>query len=192
MGKDASWDVAIAERGIPTYQFDHTVEASPETHPKLRFFRQEIVGTSEEDGVTIGALLDLYGCDGDATNLLKIDIEGGEWPAFANADPRDLRRFSQIVCEFHHFHLAGNLGWYHTAKRAMENLATDFEVVHVHANNYSTYVLVGNVPFPQTLEVTFANRSRYQFTECSETFPTELDQANRSAAADFYLGHFQF
>jgi len=192
VGKDASWDVAIAERGIPTFQFDHTIEASPETHAKLRFFPQKIVGTPEEDGVTIGALLDFYGGDGDATNLLKIDIEGEEWPVFANADPRHLRRFSQIVCEFHNFHLAGNTGWYQAAKWAMENLATDFEVIHVHANNNSNYVLVGNVPFPQTLEVTFANRSRYQFTECSETFPTPLDQANKSDVADFYLGRFQF
>lgn len=192
IGNDASWDVAIAQRGIPTYQFDHTIDASPSSHPQIHFFRHQIVGTPDEDGVTIGAVLARHGDDRDATSVLKMDIEGAEWPAFANAEPGKLRRFSQIVCEFHRFHRVGDAAWYGVAKRAMENLAADFEVIHVHANNASPFVLIGDVPFPQTLEATLANRARYQFIPCCDTFPTALDQANIPGTPDFYLGQFQF
>ena len=36
---DPSWDLAIGERGIPTFQFDHTINKPPAEHPNLTFAR---------------------------------------------------------------------------------------------------------------------------------------------------------
>jgi methyltransferase FkbM-like protein len=192
VGDDASWDLDIAGRGIPTYQFDHTIDMPPATHPNLTFIHRKIVGEPSEDGETIATLLQRYADGADKPLILKIDIEGDEWAVFGDAEPAHLRRFAQIVCEFHFFSRAGQRSWYARAKSAMEKLSRDFQVVHVHANNSMPFISVGNVPFPNILEVTFANRARYQFTDSDELFPTALDRPNWPGGADLYLGRFQF
>ena len=121
-----------------------------------------------------------------------MDIEGDEWPVLDTADPRHLRRFTQLVCEFHGFQRAGEQAWHDRIMRVMEKLLEDFAVVHVHGNNATQFAIVGNVPFPDVLEVTFAARSRYGFTACDDLFPTPLDQPNVPHNADLFLGRFKF
>ena len=65
-------------------------------------------------------------------------------------------------------------------------------MIHVHGNNFMPLIAVGNVPFPEVLEVTFANRNRYDFEDSDEIFPTRLDQPNWPGGADLYLGQFKF
>ena len=75
---------------------------------------------------------------------------------------------------------------------ALAKLRALFEVVHVHGNNGGPYANVANVVLPSTLEVTFANRSFYQFAECNETFPTALDWPNLPSEPEMRLGTFKF
>jgi len=192
VGPDCSWDLELAERGIRTYQFDHTVDRAPVIHPNLSFFKRKIVSAPDEDGETIGGLLDRYGSNADANLLLKMDIEGDEWQVLEHAERRHLRKFAQIVCEFHGFDQAIREEWRDQSKRVLQKLAADFEVVHVHGNNAAPFVSIGNVPFPRILEVTFANRQRYQFVGCEELFPTSLDRSNICDRADLFLGRFKF
>jgi hypothetical protein len=42
---DASWDLDIAERGIRTYQFDHTINRAPSAHPNLVFTARKIAAS---------------------------------------------------------------------------------------------------------------------------------------------------
>jgi hypothetical protein len=193
VGDDASWDIEIAERGIRTFQFDDTISSPPALHPLLDFIPRKIVGTPAQDGETLGGAVERYGgTSSAAAHLLKIDIEGEEWPVFANCERKHLLSFAQIVCEFHGFRNSAKEGWYAQATRAISQLRKDFEVVHVHANNGAPFVAIANVPFPQILEVTFANRSRYEFCESFELFPTSIDQPNIPGRPDMFLGRFVF
>ena len=74
----------------------------------------------------------------------------------------------------------------------LHKLHTFFEPIHVHANNHSPMLLLGGVPFPGVLEVTYASRSRYRFIDTAESFPTVLDSPNYPGGADYYLGRFDF
>jgi hypothetical protein len=193
VGWDVSWDVEIADRGIPVYAFDHTMASAPATHANLQFFRRKIAAQPNEDEETLGTLLEKYAADdSEPAHLLKMDIEGDEWVIFEAAESHQLRRFSQIVCEFHYFSRATDQSWHARAIAVMEKLATSFQVVHVHGNNYAPLIAVGNVPFPEVLEVTFASKERYIFEDSEETFPTSVDKPNWPRAADLYLGHFKF
>ena len=192
IGDDASWDLDIAEIGIPTYQLDHCIASSPAKHPNLIFMRHRLVSHEAEGGETLAALIDRYGHGGEAELLLKMDIEGDEWPILDQTDADRLRQFAQIICEFHYFSRANQRDWYNRAKRVMEKLSGIFQVVHVHGNNCEAIISIGNVPFPQVLEVTFANRARYQFTDSAVLFPTPLDQPNCPGKADLFLGAFKF
>jgi len=179
VGDDASWDMDIADRGIPTYQFDHTVETSPIEHPNLHFRHQKI------DRDSIADLLAPYPRN---SCILKMDIEGTEWKVLSHASVEDLCKFRQIVCEFHWFARAATQPrWAGKSLAIMRKLTKHFAVVHVHGNNHAILTKLGDVEFPNVLEVTLANRANYRFGKCRETFPTPLDRPNSPHRPDLHF-----
>jgi len=130
VGGEVSWDHDIAQRNIPVYQYDHSVEAPPLLHPHCVFHKKAIGAERNATCETISSVLQTHGAPGRA-NILKMDIEGSEWDAFDAATPDDLNRFSQIVCEFHGFDKIDDDAWYRRALRCATKLRSLFEVVHV-------------------------------------------------------------
>lgn len=82
--------------------------------------------------------------------ILKVDIEGAEYAAFAALPDASLGRVSLIAVELHGLdrHLAD-------VQALARRLARDFAVAHVHANNYGP--LVGGMP--TVIEIVWARRS---------------------------------
>jgi hypothetical protein len=190
---NADWDLELANRGILVRQYDHSIERPPATHERLQFFRSKIISSpGDGEGASIASILSEVPPSRDASIILKIDIEGDEWPVFDACSVADLERFSQIVVEFHNFSLGRDPAWLNRATRVMEKLRAKFGVYHVHANNWSAMSAIGNVYFPDTLEVSFAHRGRYALEASSELFPTALDKANNPLCPDLYLGAFKF
>lgn len=190
---NADWDVDVADRGIVVQQYDHSVPQSPADHPNVHFFRKMISASGEEpESTSIGQILAEAHIQHNGSVLLKIDIESAEWDVFDTCSATDLDRFSQILVEFHDFDRATDPYWLMRATRVMRKLKSLFGVYHVHANNWSPMAVIGNVYFPGTLEVSFANKSRYQFEPTRELFPTRLDAPNNPLKPDLYLGAFQF
>ena len=74
--------------------------------------------------------------------------------------------------------------------RTFTKLNKQFRLVHVHGNNYGTQIVLGNMLFPRSLELTFANSLRYDLTQSNETFPGKLDNPNNPARPDCGLGRF--
>jgi hypothetical protein len=124
--------------------------------------------------------------------ILKIDIEGSEWDVFDAASEAELGRFSQIIGEFHDFDKVLDRRWCERAQRVLAKLRAQFDVVHVHGNNYGTYEVIANVPIPSVFELSFANRSMYRSVETDEVFPTALDQPNHPDRTDIFLGMMRF
>lgn len=188
---NVTWDEDAARRGLHVHQFDHTVDA-PVEHPKFTFHRVKIVPEGETDGATIASIVSSLGITTPGALVLKIDIEDSEWAVFDTTPPEVLKLFSQIVCEFHGFGLILDDERYSRAQRVIDKLTQHFAPIHVHSNNYSDLSMLGGVPFPNVLEVSFANRDRYRFAPSDELFPTPLDFPNNPARPDYYLGRFQF
>jgi Methyltransferase FkbM domain len=191
IAQDANWDVAVADRGVPVYQFDHTIEAPPITRPDLIFTKAPIVATPAQGGHTIDELVRKYGKSDEPSLILKIDIEGSEWPVFDSASEDSLSRFTQIVSEFHFLkNVAVDPGWHEQALRVFKKLTHNFGVVHVHANNGHGVNLAANIMLPHIIEITFANRRRYRLGATDEIFPGPLDSPNDPHFPDIHLGRF--
>ncbi len=188
---DASWDLDIAERRIPVHQFDHTIDKGPVAHPLITFHKVRIAAADAPGSARLDTLAGRLLANSRKA-ILKIDIEGDEWPVFAAASPATLDKFSQIVCELHGFNLLGDPAKYDYPMAVLTKLKTLFEVVHVHGNNAQPATNVFNVILPVFLEVTLANRRHYQFAETNEIFPTPLDQPNLPHLPDLHLGSFKF
>jgi hypothetical protein len=168
------WGDAAAARGLSVHQFDHTIESPPHAYD---FHKSKLVplkkGKNEED---ISSLLS-YAGKGSAP-LLKMDIEGDEWAAFAKAPQDALRRFSQISMELHLTSTRLLDPWYQETLLALQKLSEDFAVVHVRSNYCGGWNIFGYIPFPGFLEVTFANRSRYTLVASDELYPTSENSPN--------------
>jgi hypothetical protein len=192
IAENDDWDNEIADRGIMVHQFDHTIDSSPHRHANFRFQKKKIVPIigREPDVESISSLMAQHANARAASIILKMDVEHDEWQIFASAPSSDLQKFSQIVCEFHGFSRIANDHWYERALTALEKLHQDFEIVHIHGNNFLPLIIIGNIPFPELLEVTYASRMRYKFETAEEIFPTSLDAPNEPNKPDLFLGQF--
>ena len=124
--------------------------------------------------------------------FLKMDIEGAEWAAIEETPTALLGRFSQITCELHCFGNFGDLAWRQGFFRSLRKLYEHYAVVHIHANNFAGWATIANIPVPHVMEVTFANRAIYQFTDTNEIFPTPMDVACNTRLPDMFLGSFRY
>ena len=163
---NVSWDLAMAERGIPVEQFDFSIARSPVAHPKFRFHRTRV---SSLDDILVSRA---------PGQVLKIDIEGSEWNFFADAPADALAVFTQIVGEFHDFHRFFDPAWRQPALRALRKLNETHQLIHWHANNTAGFFLADSVRVPVLFEFTFVLRAAYRFEATDETFPGPLDASN--------------
>lgn len=191
---DCSFDEAMADYGAEIYQYDHTVDGPPVSHPRFHFQK---IGIANTDGWLpnmrrLDTLVRLNGHEGRSNLLLKIDIEGHEWDQYDIIDPDILGQFDQIVGEFHSFEHLRNEAWFSRAERALAKLNASHQVVHVHGNNNDTFVTIAGVEIPKMIELTWVRRVSYNFAPTDETFPTEMDMASTAAKPDLQLGRFVF
>jgi hypothetical protein len=188
---DVSWDLEVANRSIHVAQYDHTVDGPPTGHPAFLFFKQKI-GTAEDGGITIAEIIDRHTIAGKASAIMKIDIEHAEWPVFDQTTDDMLSRFAQIVGEFHGFDEIVDDAWFDQAMRVFHKLDKQFGLVHIHGNNCASQLVLDNMLFPRSLELTFANRDRYELVQSQEYFPGHLDSPNDPAKPDCGLGQFRY
>jgi hypothetical protein len=107
--------------------------------------------------------------------LLKMDVEGAEWGAIANAPPATLARFEQIAFEVHHLH---DTTRYAQFAAVMDKLLQDFVVVHNHGNNCCGSVAIAGYTIPKVFELTMVRRSAVQTTPCVSTKLNPQDAKN--------------
>jgi hypothetical protein len=187
-----SWDFDIATRGIAVKQYDYTVEHAPSKHPLLEFHKIKVAGVPGEGKVTLQDLIISHEKTEQPNIILKIDIEGSEWEVFDNIKEEQLTRVSQILCEFHGLSKLNHASFYTLALRVMQKIHKYFIPYHVHGNNNSCIVNIGNVAFPDVIEVSFANRKIFTACKSDEIFPTRFDYPNNPEFPDIFLGPFQF
>jgi Methyltransferase FkbM domain len=188
---ECSWDMAIAERGIDVYQYDHTVDGPPTANARFRFFKKKIAAVSSDQTESLGSVFAKLPATTERV-ILKIDIEGAEWDVLDAATSEELARFSQIVGEFHGFANAADPAWRDTARRVLTKIRSVFDVVHVHGNNFAPFNIIANVAVPSTFELTLVNRAIYECHETDEIFPTALDQPNWADRPDIFLGSMRY
>ncbi len=191
---DVGWDLDMARRGVSIRQYDHTIDQLPAEHPLFQWKKIGIAAAPDPRARldTLENLIRQNGDEGRTDMVLKCDIEGAEWQMLANTPNMVLRQFRQIVLEMHGFeHLCAHDGA-DVARRAIANLTAGHRLVHVHANNYAPWAVVGGIPIPDVLEMCFARLDLGTFTPSDERFPTPIDMPCRPDAADLYLGSFTF
>lgn len=189
---EVSWDLAMAERGIEVFQYDHTIDALPLQHARFHWEKTGLGASATSQLETLPRLLEKNGHLGRSDLLLKCDIEGCEWEVLDALPPECLRHFKQIVLEIHFLERLTNPDFARLVERAVGMLTADHRVIHVHANNHRPYCIIGGVPLPSVLELTLARAHDVPMEKTEEVFPALLDTPCYRGRADFCLGTFRF
>ena len=121
-----------------------------------------------------------------------MDIEGYEYEAISCINETNLNKFKILVIEFHHLEYSGIQLIYKIIKSAMEKLLKNFEIAHIHANNWKKKTKINNFKFPSNLEVTFLNKKFVITKENLTKLPHLLDRKNVPFKEDIILDDYWF
>lgn len=183
------FDLAVLERGIPSFLADASVPGLPEPHPLATFDPLFLGPRTEGQFISLDDWVGRYAPD-DGDLLLQMDIEGAEYATLGAASDATLARFRILLVEFHAFHRI--LSPKHLARMvpALERLAKTHVVVHLHPNNASPLVRAGDLTLPPVFEAAFLRRDRAGEIGAPPPLPHPLDRPNVDGRADFPMPRF--
>lgn len=184
------WDLEMAKRNFKVYQFDGTIDAPTEQHENLIFSKLNISGKeiAEEGSINLKGIIDKFNLYDSRDIILQIDIEGYEWEFFESISNEDLKRFSQIIVEFHGMLNYSKLEFY---TKIFEKLNKYHKPIHFHYNNCGKLILINNVIVSSFFEVSFLRKDNIKFQPSPDIYPTELDAPCVTRYNELYIGQFE-
>jgi len=189
VSSSSPWDSQMANLGYDVFQYDGTIDAPPERHPNLHFYRYNISAEANppENQRNIRHILTEHGHFGKNI-ILQCDIEGFEWEMFKTMNENEMEQFEMIIVEFHGL---ADLNRFDYHLNILEKINRTHQAVHVHCNNAgASLFLQGLRLLPSIWEVTYVRKTDYIFTDCHETFPSIYDMPNIPQYPDIFLGKF--
>jgi hypothetical protein len=161
--KDVSWDLAMAEKGIEIYMYDHTIDSLPLNNEHFHFFKVGVCGFSGCENKQLKTLESILAENDHLNNhhlILKMDIDDDEWDVILNTSTEILSNFEQITLEYHSLDNFDKL--HHNKMIAVfSKLNKNHQVVHVHANNFELPYVIGGFIYSSVLEVSYLRRYTY-------------------------------
>eukprot|EP00435_Cladocopium_sp_Y103_P023003 s76_g5.t1 len=173
---------------IPIFQYDCTVSHPAQTCEKCQFFPACLSskGLNNFPGKTSWTLKEAIEQSKmldapDRSLLMKMDIEGGEWSTLTDSDMATLKKFRQLVIEFHSVEKEENHKTYLQAMQALRHAG--FRVAHVHGNNIGPVYVKEEFLLPYVVEVTL-DASLALLPKCHDPNYEELDRPNAAASPE--------
>ena len=177
VSRQASFEMDLAKRGIPSFMADASVESPPLDVPGAQFVRKFLGDRDAGEVMTLAAWVAATDPDPEADLLLQMDIEGAEYATLAAAPRALLRRFRMIVVEWHHLpSVLTKPRFMRPALAALERLGEDFVTVHLHPNNVSGSVEIDGEAVPRVVEATLLRRDRARGLRPADALPHPLDR----------------
>jgi hypothetical protein len=181
------WGMAVASRyHIPLNEYDCTNANMPAKCQgcTVNFHYECILNNKAAPKYQFKTLTQQFKESGNANAkdrslLLKIDVEAAEWKVFAEEPVENMRKFREIVVEYHWINQEHNHGLYLQAVKKIEEAG--FTVAHLHGNNYGGGLqYFGEYSIPNVLEVTYIQKPT---AGCAANIPyhVPLDQPNNAA-----------
>jgi len=176
------WGMSVASRfSIPLHEYDCYNQNRPSVcHGCNVTFKAEcLAGPNQAPKINHKTLMQQVREAGNSNAqedslLLKMDAEGAEWEVFADEPISSLKKFRQIVVEYHGLRHKHEHGRYLQVFKRMAGMG--FAVTHLHGNNCCTMPQFGQYTIPDTLEVTYVRRPH---NSCSSGIPYRLPTLDR-------------
>jgi len=188
------WSEDVARRlHIPVYQMDCTVSNAPAGCPNCHFFSKCLKSADGYDDQfagrswTLAEVLSNANVSNapDRSLLMKMDIESSEWAIFERENVELLRKFQQVIVEFHGLRSESRHEQYLKAVQTILNAG--FNVAHLHGNNYAGMYEVGAYKIPNVLEVTFTSGALREECLHGQEYLRKFDHSNTGSLMDMPL-----
>eukprot|EP00443_Scrippsiella_acuminata_P085680 CAMPEP_0115414412 /NCGR_PEP_ID=MMETSP0271-20121206/22569_1 /TAXON_ID=71861 /ORGANISM="Scrippsiella trochoidea, Strain CCMP3099" /LENGTH=364 /DNA_ID=CAMNT_0002838715 /DNA_START=39 /DNA_END=1133 /DNA_ORIENTATION=- len=188
----------VEKWGAQLHEYDCTNDKRPAAcegcKGRITFHDQCLRGQQEaakDDYVTLD---DIMQHDVDTTQsqhpgklLMKMDIEGSEWPVLSQTSSDVLSHFEQAVVEFHWLDQVDKHHIYH---KAVDQLAeAGLKPAHLHGNNNEGMALFGEYRVPNVLEVTFARQPAGTSCASGLSYHDAQDSPNNPNFPELALAH---
>jgi hypothetical protein len=149
------WGCRLSARTkLPVHQYDCFNTTKPPCDGATPVFHEECVGPAKEtqEGRLFDTVESQIQKNGDRSKrvLMKMDVEGAEWPTFLATPDAVLARIDQLTVEFHQVEEPQYV-------EAMRKLKRHFYVVNVHYNNWACEPAVAPL-MSKAFEVLFVNK----------------------------------
>jgi hypothetical protein len=191
IGDEVSFDNQMADLGATVLQFDHTIPASPSRHERIHFHRVGWGARDQGPFLSLRSMMAMLDWNGARHPILKFDTEGAEWDCLTAATSEELARFDVMAGEFHDFQNLVNREYFDVAFGVFSKIAQTHHCVHMHANNAGGMVMIGGIPFPRLLELTFLRKDAAIFSgHSAEPIPGPLDRPNVRQLPEIHLRAF--
>lgn len=186
VGNSAAFEAHLATFGIPSYMADYSVERPP-LENKLFHFEKKYIGTIDNaQYMTMDSWVKKYSPKLNNNLLLQMDIEGAEYEVIQDCSQSTLQLFRIIVIEFHNLAILTSAAGFYIVRSVFNKILTNFEVVHIHSNNYSDTISFKACEIPLTME-TFFRKDRISVKKPVKKFPHPLDTPNSAHYNDIAL-----
>lgn len=187
----ADFELDLAKRGIRSYLADFSVDGPPVSSDLFDFEKKFLGGHCDDVFMTLDRWLDAKQVEGNDL-ILQMDIEGSEYDVIFQTDRATLRRFRILAIEFHGFEKLGNPPMLTLMNNAFDKILVDFEIVHIHPNNFKGTVDIHGFDIPFAVEVTLLRKDRIKTARAARTFPHELDRKCVADRPDVPLPRFWY
>lgn len=182
----SSFELQMAEMGIPCHMADYSVDG-PSLHHKLFTFDKKFLGALDSGNfIRLDTWINLYR-QGEGDLLLQMDIEGGEYDVILSTPLEILEKFRIIIIEFHYLESLITVAGGKLISLAFTKLLEKFEIVHIHPNNCRNPIYYKNYIIPPIMEFTFLRKDRVKFSKEEFIVPNSLDRACDPSRKDFSL-----
>jgi len=182
----ADFELEFAERGVPCFLADRTVDGPPVPHARFHFVQRHLAAKATDDTITLDDRVgSSFSAPGDL--LLQMDIEGAEYEVLAAASQATLSRFRIIVLELHDLHHARRAAFLDRISRAFKRLHETHAIVHLHPNNCRAPRKWLGLRIHPVMEITMLRRDRVRRMTPVRTLPHPLDRSNIPGAREWAL-----
>jgi hypothetical protein len=179
----ANFEEELIRRNIKSYLADHSVDGPPVPHALLDF-EKKFLGQQEDDVfMTLESWVRRKAPSGDDM-ILQMDIEGAEYGVIFDTSSETLKRFRVIVIEFHRLNELVLEGRFDLYRMTFAKLLKDFDVVHMHPNNYFEPLQYQGFSIPPLMEFTFLRKDRVSRRSAITDLPHRLDKRNVAGNED--------
>jgi hypothetical protein len=186
VGDVADFERDIANKGIRCFLADYSVDAPP-VHHDLFDFEKKFVGTQDNaQCMTLESWMKRKAPD-KVDLILQMDIEGAEYGVMLASSMETLARFRIMIFEFHKLDAICDRYGFESIALTFQKLLTQFEIVHIHPNNYQPPVEFAGCQIPPCLEITFLRKDRISSLRPTTMFPHPRDRVNVPRMADYAL-----
>jgi Tfp pilus assembly protein PilF len=182
----ANFENDLTKRGIKCFLADYSVEKPPIKNTLFDFEKKYLGAKNNEMFMTLESWI-----KSKAPNkndfILQMDIEGMEYSVIFDTSSETLDKFRILVIEFHRLDSLPNRMRFDLIDLAFKKILKNFEVVHIHPNNYCKPIEFNGITIPPHMEFTFLRKDRITQKGKNLSFPHKLDRANVAQYADFAL-----